>query len=71
MVERDLRSAFVNYRKAIRAGEMSAIASVHGDIGYRQTFPEFYADPRYSQMLVDFKLDPASRAKINVPDLPF
>jgi hypothetical protein len=71
MLERDLQSAFANYRKAIRAGEEAAISRVHGDIGWRQAFPEFYADPRYSQMLVDFKLDPASTAKINVPDLPF
>jgi len=26
---------------------------------------------RYRQMLVDFKLDPASTAKFHVPDLPF
>jgi hypothetical protein len=71
MVERDLQSAFANYRKAIHAGEQSAIVSVHAGAGWRQAFPEFYADPRYTQMLVDFRLDPASTAKINVPDLPF
>jgi hypothetical protein len=71
LVERDLQSAFANYHQAIRAGEQIAISRIHGDIGWRAVFPEFYADPRYRQMLEDFKLDPASTALIDVPKLPF
>jgi hypothetical protein len=50
----------------MQAVEIGCVVIVSG-----QAFREFYADPRYTQMLVDFKLDPASTAKINVPDLPF
>ena len=71
LLEQDTDAALANYREAIRSAEQQAIMGAQGIIGWRQAFPEFYADPRHSQMLKDFKLDPVSTAKIHVPELPF
>jgi len=38
---------------------------------WRKTFPDFYAQPAYQEMLVDFRLDTESRSKLTVPELPF
>jgi len=33
----------------------------------RQTFPEFYENARYSKLLEEWRIDPASTAELNVP----
>ena len=68
---RDLDSAFEHYRAALVAGEPHATQWVRGLIGDRVLFHEFYADPRYVQMLAEFRLDSESTSKIVVPELPF
>ena len=71
LVERDLDAAFAYYYKAVSAAESLAIQQIQPRAEWRQAFPEFYADPRYAQLLGDFRLDPESVAKMQLDELPF
>ena len=71
LIERDLDAAFDYYYSAIEDAEPGAIQSIQGRRGYRRVFPEFYSDPRYAQMLKDYKLDPESVARMQIAELPF
>jgi tetratricopeptide (TPR) repeat protein len=71
LVERDVDGALAHYRDAILAAETTAISQVHGPASWRRIFPEFFSDRGYLEMLEEFKLDPNSTSRIQVPDLPF
>ena len=71
LIEQDLDAAFDYYYKAVEAAEPGAITRIQGYQGERSVFPEFFADPRYAQMLEDFKVDPDSVAKMEIQPLPF
>jgi hypothetical protein len=63
--------ALSHYRAALREGEGLAFIDVQGSHGLRSLFPEYFAQPGYEAMLRDYALDPASVAKLVIPDLPF
>ncbi len=71
LLERNLDLAFASLRSAIREAEQLAISTIQGTVLSRETFPEFYADPRYEQLLRELKLDDVSVTAISIPDLSF
>jgi len=71
LIEDDIERALLEYRRGIEEGEQVLIQRVHGALAERRLFPEFYAHPGYQKMLEDFGLDPASTARIEIPELPF
>ena len=71
LIEDRFEPSLNHWREGIRAGEPYAILFMISRYSWRKTFPEFYEYPDYQQMLTDFGLDPESRAKITVPELPF
>jgi TolB-like protein/Tfp pilus assembly protein PilF len=72
LIRRDLDGSFKYYYQAVEAAEPSAIATIQqGRATLKQVFPEFYADPRYQEMLRHFGLDSESVAKMDVLSLPF
>jgi len=64
-------AALDHWREGAQTGEPIAVLNMTGLYSWRKTFPEFYVQPSYQQMLVDFGLDTASISNIIVPDLPF
>jgi len=71
LLERNLDLAFASLRAAIEEAEQSAISLIQGPVLWRKAHPEFYADPRYEQLLRDIKLDADSVAAIRMPELSF
>jgi hypothetical protein len=71
LLRRDLDAAFASWADAIRAHEQFGVGVARGYAGWRRVFPEFFEDERFLPMLKEFGLDPASTAKIVVPNLPF
>jgi len=71
LLERNLNLAFSNLRAAVGEAEQMAIFLIQGTVLSRETFPEFYTDPRYEELLRDLKLDAQSIAAIRIPPLSF
>ena len=71
LLKQDIDEAFLQYNASIEAAEPAGIQSIQGRADLRRTFPEFFSDPRYNEMLQKYGLDPASVAKMSLADLPF
>lgn len=71
LAEQDIDGALAHYRDGILAAEQGALSMVQGPASWRLVFPEYFSDPRYMEMLKEFKLDPHTTSKIQVPELPF
>jgi Flp pilus assembly protein TadD len=71
LIERDFDAALDHYADALEMGLWFAFVRARLNYFYRQTFPEFYEDLRYRQLLEKYKLDPVSTAALQVPELIF
>jgi TolB-like protein/Flp pilus assembly protein TadD len=71
LIERDFDAAFEHYAAGLEDGFWFAFVRAQLNYPYRQTFPEFYEDPRFDQLLQKYKLDPVSAAALKVPELNF
>jgi hypothetical protein len=63
--------ALEHYWAALREREFQARHEIRGYHGSRTLFPEYFAQPGYEAMLLEFDLDAESVAKLVIPDLPF
>jgi len=71
LVEGDHDSALYHCREGIRAAEPDAVLLASGRSPWEAVFPDFHALPDYQRLLEEFGLDAASRARVQVPALPF
>jgi hypothetical protein len=71
LIERDFDAALDHYADALESGLWFAFVGAQLNYPFRQSFPEFYEDPRYNQLLEKFGIDPVSTAALHVPELPF
>jgi len=66
LVEGDHDLALHHCREGIRAAEPDAVLLSSGRSPWEAIFPDFYALPEYQQLLVDFGLDAATRARVRI-----
>jgi tetratricopeptide (TPR) repeat protein len=71
LIERDFDAALDHYADALESGLWFAFVRAQLNCPLRQSFPEFYEDPRYNRLLEKFGIDPVSTAALKVPELPF
>ncbi|HJN50764.1 MAG: hypothetical protein QGI68_20070 [Pseudomonadales bacterium] len=70
-LEGEIELALEYCTRALESSEIPAFLEIHGTLADRKRAPDYYAHPRYSQMLRDFGFDRESVSKLEIPSLPF